>query len=113
MVDAVGDAGTDDAEIVGDDAELRHPVRDLDSALAVTFPLPTGGEERRFDFAHGGDGALEALGERLPGELLEKRLAVKKVKVTRPAFHEKPDDILGASEAVGDLVCGGIGGGGP
>ena len=72
-------------------------------------PFALAGEKGRIHFAHGGDGALETVGKRLPGQFVDERLGIIEVKMARTAFHEEKYDVLGSPEDMGNLRHGGIG----
>jgi hypothetical protein len=105
VVDAVGDAGPQNAQLVRHLGCVRQPIGDPQPALAVLLPLAFVCEQWCATFPHGGDDAAKAIGELLALELLEQGLGVKEIDVARAAFHEEEDHALCLASAVGDF-CG-------
>ena len=91
MIDAVGDAGADDAEFIGHLCGVRQPVGDPQPALTMLLPLALVGEQRSAAFAHRGDDGAEAVRQGLPLEFSQQRLGVKKIELAGAAFHEEED----------------------
>jgi len=107
MIDTVGNAGADDADLVCYAGVVGKPVRNPKTALAVLLPFALRGEKGGVDLAHSCDGAFEAVWQTLAGQLLQKWLGIEQVKVTGAAFHEEKDDVFGLPEAVRNLAgCG-------
>ena len=103
VIDAVGDAGIDHAEIIRVLADVLEPIADLQAALAVFFPRAGAGHDGRVAFAHREHGHFVAGRQFLPGDLIDERFAVKGVEMARSALHEAKDDALCAAEPVGHL----------
>ena len=85
---------SDQRHIVDVLGEVRHDLRDIHAALAVFLKLERRRQQAlrlvgrcnvRRHLAHG----------HLTGVLLERRLGVKQVYLTRPAVHEEVNDRLG------------------
>ena len=69
----------------------------------MLFPSSLGFKQGRTYFPHGGDRAVETIGEWLAGEFIEQRLRVKKIEMAGATFHEKKDYVLRFSPVVGNL----------
>ena len=95
MVEAIGPAGADDAEVIGMFCDAGQPVGHPDPTLPVLFEDPFCWHEGIAGRAHRRQWAAERFGHRLTRQLLQHRLGIKEVKVTRAALHEKPDDGFG------------------
>src|SRR5205807_995899 len=86
VVETVGVAGADDGEVVGAGGDLRIPVADPQTGLAVLLELALGAEQRREGgLAHRRDGTVERVGQRFAVELRQFRLGIEEVNVTRAA----------------------------
>ena len=108
MIDPVGYAGADDAEIVGDATVVGQPVGNPEATLPVLVPLAFGFEEGRIHFPHRGDGTVEAFGERLAGQFVEEWFWIKEIDVAGTSLHEEKDDVLGFAPAVRNLGESGV-----
>jgi len=95
MIQAVAPARTKHGDIVDALGDVRQPIGDPQSALAVPLPFARGGEHRRFELSHGRDHAFESRRQRLAGELIDHRLVVESIDMARPAFREQEDHALG------------------
>ena len=105
VVDLLGLQRPDDAEVVGDGADVREDVGELHARLAPLLELertPAGLEDGALQL-----GDLLALGEGfregLAIELLEDRLVVEEFEVRRAARHAEEDDALGFDREVRGL----------
>ena len=87
------DHRADDAEFVGDAGDVREEVADPEAALAALLELPRAAEPdalgRRLRPLRDGAGA-----DRLPFVLLQHRLVIEGIDVTRPTVHEAENDAL-------------------
>src|SRR5688572_1014355 len=55
--------------------------------------------------AHRKDRLLETRGQLLAGKLVEQRLVVERIEMTRPTLHEEEDDIFRAARTLRNLRC--------
>jgi hypothetical protein len=108
MIDAVGNAGTDDAEFICNPAVIREPVGNPKTTLAMLFPCSLGFKKGRIYFPHGGDRTIKTIGKRLASKFVEQRLGVKKIEMAGATFHEKKDYILRFAPVMGNLRKGGV-----
>src|SRR5678816_4192467 len=92
MIDSVRHARSNHREIIDTRGNVRQPITDPDTALAVLSPLPLRTKERRADLAHRRNHLGEALRQRLPRQFIELRLRIEQIDVTWPSFHEKKND---------------------
>ena len=92
MVEAIGPAGADHAEIVGQFADVLVPLGDGEAAFSVTGPGAGAGEERVFGHAHRGVGPLDGGGQWLARVLVDGGLGVERVDVAGATVHEQEDD---------------------
>lgn len=104
VVDAVADTRSDHAQFIGDLRVVWQPVGNPQPSFAMLLPLPFALQQGRANLTHRRDRALEAVGERFAGELVEQRLRIKEIEVARSALHEQEDHVLGASDLVWDLA---------
>lgn len=101
MIQSIGPAGTDHAEVIHMTGGVGKPIRYPKSGLPVLFPLSGSPEQRGAGFTHSGDDRAEGLGKWLTRKLVECRFGIKGVEVTWAAFHEKEDDALSGRGVVG------------
>ena len=105
VVDLLGLKGADDAEVVGDRADVREDVGEFHARLAPLLEFEgatTGLEDRILEL-----GDLLTLGERfrerLVVEFLEDWFVVEELQVGRTAGHAEEDDSLGLHRQVRHL----------
>ena len=92
MIQPVGPARSDHRQLIGAGRDVRKPVGNPDSTLAVLLPFSLRGQQRRSTFSHGGDHRLEARRKRLARQPVQLRLGVERVDMARPTFHEQEND---------------------
>ncbi len=96
VVQAVGMATANDGDVVHAGGDFRIPVADPNARLSVLGEFALGAQQRRVGrAAHGRERAVEAIGQRLAGQLVELGLGIEQVDVAGPAVEEAPDDALG------------------
>ena len=84
MVDCVGLHRADQADVVGNPANVRYELAHLDARLAVGLKLVFGAEQRRIRIDERGPVALEEVGRReLAVVFRELRLPVEELEVAR------------------------------
>ena len=102
MVDLFGLQRADDAEVVGDRADVREDVGDLRARLAplLEFEGAAAGLEHRV--LELGDllALRERLRERLAVQALQHRLVIEELEVGRAAGHAEEDHPLGLHRQV-------------
>ena len=103
VIDPARNARANHHQIVRVLRYMLKPVRDPQSALTALFPLAFAFQKRRFCLAHRSDRGLETLRQRLARKLVQKRLRIKGVQMTRAAFHEQENHLLRAPLPVTDL----------
>ena len=96
VVQAIGRAAADDRDVVDAGGDFGIPIADPCARLAMLPELAlaaeqigVGGAAHRRHWPH------ETIGQRLAGQLVERRLGIEQVDVARPAVHEAPDDRFG------------------
>ena len=72
--------------------------------FAVLLPFALVGQHRRFHLTHGSDDPLEALGQRLPGELLNQWLGIEQIEVAGPPSMNRKMTLLAGRRNVDSLV---------
>ena len=103
MVQAVGPAGADDAQVVRTGRRLRQPVGNPQAPLAVLLPLAGRIHDGAVVLPHRQDHRLESRRHRLAVELLEQRLGIERVEMAGATFHEEEDDGFGSRGNVGSF----------
>ena len=108
MIQPVSPTRADDGNVVHMRRDLRIPVRNPDAALAILFERPLRRHERIGPRAHGRDGTTKRGRHGLARQLLQCRLGVEQVKMTRSSLHEKPDDRLRTGRVMSRLRAQGV-----
>ena len=103
MIDPVGYAGADYAELVGDATVMGQPVGNPETTFPMLLPLSFGFEQGRVHFPHCGDGPVEASGKGLAGQFVKQGLGIEKIQVAGSALHEEKNDVFGLSPAMRNL----------
>ena len=88
MIDAVRPTRPHDRDVVNALGRVRQPIADPQPALSVLSPFPLRWKQRSVDFPHRQNHRLETRRQLLAGQLIELRLRIKRVDVTRPTFHK-------------------------
>ena len=112
VVEEVGLAGLDEAEVVGNRGRVREHIAHPCSALAVLLELLVMAEEvHAVARAHEGEALAfdEAGGDGLAVEFVELGLVVEELQLAGAAGHEEVDDALGLGLMVRRLGCERVG----
>ena len=104
MIEEVGFAGGDDADVVDDGGGVGEKVADPGAGLAVLFEGATGGEEvAAMAAVHEGEALASgvAIRDGFAVEFGELRFVFEEVELGGAAGHEEEDDVFGFGGEVG------------
>ena len=98
VIDAIGMAGAQHRDLIHVFGDIRQPVGNPKAALAVLFERVARGIKT---VVRGAKSALQCFGmigrrHRLPGIFHQRGLGIEQIDMAGRAFHEAPDDGLGA-----------------
>jgi len=100
VVQPVGPARADDAELVGVAADVGVPVRNRQPTVSVALPPASRRQQGVFRDSHRRDHPFDRFGQRLARQPVDLGLGIERVDVAGPAVHEQEDHAAGDAAVV-------------